>query len=82
MTMEAWRKNEAADSFDKIKKGTHLTVKGYFKPEECIDAESGQKRNRIAMVAVDFYPTPEKEEEQKPAQEEKKAAKPKKKSSK
>ena len=82
MTMEAWRKNEAADSFDKIKKGTHLTVKGYFKPEEWIDAESGQKRNRIAMVAVDFYPTPEKEEQQAPAPAEKKSERPKKKSSK
>ena len=66
LAVEAWRKNEAADSFDRIKKGEHLTVKGYFKPEE------GQKRNRIVMSAVEFYPTPEKEEEAKPAPSEKK----------
>ena len=33
----------------------HLTVKGYFKPEEWTDKETGQKRNRITMVAVEFY---------------------------
>lgn len=63
ISVEAWRKNEAAESFDRIKKGEHLTVKGYFKPEEWTDSETGQKRNRITMVAVEFYPTPEKEEE-------------------
>lgn len=63
VSVEAWRKNEAAESFDRIKKGEHLTVKGYFKPEEWTDSETGQKRNRITMVAVEFYPTPEKEEE-------------------
>lgn len=61
--VEAWRKNEAADSFDRIKKGELLTVKGYFKPEEWTDSETDKKRNRIVMVAVEFYPTPEKEEE-------------------
>lgn len=63
VSVEAWRKNEAAESFDRIKKGELLTVKGYFKPEEWTDSETGQKRNRITMVAVEFYPTPEKEEE-------------------
>ncbi len=63
ISVEAWRKNEAAESFDRIKKGELLTVKGYFKPEEWTDSETGQKRNRITMVAVEFYPTPEKEEE-------------------
>ena len=72
LSVEAWRKNEAADSFDRIKKGEHLTVKGYFKPEEWTDSATGQKRNRIVMSAVEFYPTPEKEEEEKPAPSEKK----------
>lgn len=72
LAVEAWRKNEAADSFDRIKKGEHLTVKGYFKPEEWTDRATGQKRNRIVMSAVEFYPTPEKEEEAKPAPSEKK----------
>lgn len=72
LAVEAWRKNEAADSFDRIKKGEHLTVKGYFKPEEWTDSATGQKRNRIVMSAVEFYPTPEKEEEAKPAPSEKK----------
>ena len=72
LAVEAWRKNEAADSFDRIKKGEHLTVKGYFRPEEWTDSATGQKRNRIVMSAVEFYPTPEKEEEAKPAPSEKK----------
>ena len=63
LPVEAWRKNEAADSFDRIKKGELLTVKGYFKPEEWTESETNKKRNRIVMVAVEFYPTPEKEEE-------------------
>ena len=72
LPVEAWRKNEAADSFDSIKKGELLTVKGYFKPEEWTESETNKKRNRIVMVAVEFYPTPEKEEEEKPAPSEKK----------
>ena len=30
VNMEAWRKNENADSFDVLTKGTLLTVEGYF----------------------------------------------------
>ncbi|RGM35736.1 single-stranded DNA-binding protein, partial [Phocaeicola vulgatus] len=37
-----------------------ITVEGYFKPEEWTDSKSGEKRNRIVMVATKFYPTPEK----------------------
>ena len=54
LPVEAWRKNEAADSFDRIKKGELLTVKGYFKPEEWTESETNKKRNRIVMVAVEF----------------------------
>jgi len=32
INVEAWRKNENADSFDKLTKNTMLTVEGYFKP--------------------------------------------------
>ena len=62
MGVEAWRKNEALDSFDVLKKGNLVTVEGYFKPEEWTDAESGAKRSRIVMVATKFYLAPEKEE--------------------
>lgn len=61
MNMEAWRKNEHADSFDKLTKGTLLTVEGFFKPEEWTDKD-GVKRQRILLVATKFYPTPDKEE--------------------
>lgn len=73
MNMEAWRKNEHTDSFDKLTKGTLLTVEGFFKPEEWTDKD-GVRHNRIIMVATKFYPTHEKEEApaEKPA---KKAAK-------
>lgn len=62
VNMEAWRKNENADSFDVLTKGTPLTVEGYFKPEEWADKD-GVLHNRIVMVAVRFYPAVEKEEE-------------------
>lgn len=74
LAIEAWRKNSNLTSFDLLKKGTHLTVEGYFKPEEWTDAESGTKRNRIIFTATRFYATPdeEKEEAQKPAKKGKK----------
>ena len=80
MGIEAWRKNEALDSFDVLKKGELITVEGYFKPEEWTDSKSGEKRNRIVMVATKFYPTPEKEE--KPDQPKRKVVSKKKKSGK
>ena len=81
MGIEAWRKNEAVDSFGVLKKGELITVEGYFKPEEWTDSKSGEKRDRVIMVATRFYPTPEKEEE-KPDQPKKKVAPKKKKATK
>jgi single-strand DNA-binding protein len=72
MNIEAWRKNENAASFDKLTKGSMITVEGYFKPEEWQDNE-GVKHNRVLLVANKFYETPEKEET--PAPEEKKTTK-------
>ena len=46
--------------FGYCKKDVLITVEGYFKPEEWTDSKSGEKRNRIVMVATKFYPTPEK----------------------
>lgn len=63
MALEAWRKNENLESFDRLKKGNLITVEGYFKPEEWNDSESGKKKSRVALVATKFYLTPEKEEE-------------------
>ena len=64
ISIEAWRKNENKDSFDRIKKGVILTCEGYFKPEEWTE-EDGIVRNRVIMVANKFYETPEKELEEK-----------------
>ena len=61
MNMEAWRKNEHTESFDKLTKGTLLTVEGFFKPEESTDKD-GVKHSRIIMVATKFYECPDKEE--------------------
>lgn len=58
MNIEAWRKNESLDSFDRIKKGELLTVTGYFKPEEWT-ANDGTKRQRVILVATKFHRTPE-----------------------
>ena len=43
-----------------LQKDVLITVEGYFKPEEWTDSKSGEKRNRIVMVATKFYPAPEK----------------------
>ena len=72
VNVEAWRKNENAESLDKLSKGSMLTVEGYFKPEEWQDGE-GVKHNRVVLVANKFYETPDKEEET--PQEEKKTSK-------
>lgn len=61
MSIEAWRKNDHTESFDKLTKGTLLTVEGFFKPEEWTDKD-GVKRNRIVLVANKFYPALDKEE--------------------
>lgn len=73
VNIEAWRKNESLDSFDILKKGTLITVEGYFRPEEWTDSDSGERHSRITMVATKFYQTPEKEDAEKP--EKKPAAK-------
>ena len=67
MNIEAWRKNESIDSFDKLTKGAMITVEGYFKPEEWQDGE-GVKHNRVVLVANKFYTTPDKENPEEKAQ--------------
>ena len=73
MNVKAWRKNDHTESFDIVKKGTLLTIEGYFKPEEWADSE-GVKHNRIVMVATKLYVTEEKEKET-PVEPAKKATK-------
>ena len=72
INIEAWRKNENLDSFDRLKKGEHITVTGYFKPEEWTGTD-GKKNQRIILVAVKFHRTPE--EEVKPEASAKKSSK-------
>ena len=81
MGIEAWSKMEDRYAFWILQKDVLITVEGYFKPEEWTDSKSGEKRNRIVMVATKFYPAPEKEEE-KPDQPKQKAVSKKKKASK
>ena len=84
-TIEVWRKNEALESLDVLKKGTMITVEGYFRPDEWTDND-GNTHSRLLMVANKFYVTPdkeenntaepaEKEEEKKPARKAKGAGK-------
>ena len=67
MNIEAWRKNENRDSFDRLTKGAMITVEGFFKPEEWTDQE-GVKHNRVVLVANKFYTTPDKENPEEKAQ--------------
>ena len=61
LNLEAWRKNESLDSFDRLKKGEHITVEGYLKPEEWTGTD-GIKKQRLVFVAVKFHRTPDVEE--------------------
>ena len=72
INIEAWRKNENLDSFDRLKKGEHITVSGYFKPEEWTGTD-GKKNQRTILVAVKFHRTPK--EEAKPEASAKKSSK-------
>ena len=62
INIEAWRKNENIDSFDRLKKGEHITVVGYFKPEEWTGTD-GKKNQRVILVATKFHRTPEVEDQ-------------------
>ena len=61
LPIEAWRKNDHTESFDKLVKGQMLTVEGYFKPDDWTDQE-GTRHNRIVFVATKFYEPTEKAE--------------------
>ncbi|MDO4496733.1 MAG: single-stranded DNA-binding protein [Bacteroidales bacterium] len=61
LNVEAWRKNENTSSFELLTKGAHVTINGFFKPDEYTDAE-GVKHNRIILVATHIYETPDKAE--------------------
>ena len=71
--VEAWRKNDST-SFELLKKGKNITIKGFFKPDEWTD-QQGVKHNRIIMAVTDFYEPVEKEEEKAPIASKKKKAK-------
>lgn len=57
MNIEAWRKNENRNSFDRLTKGAMIAVEGFFKPEEWTD-QDGVKHNRVVLVTSRFYMTP------------------------
>ena len=59
---EIWRKSADCKTFELLKKGTHLTIEGYFKPEEWTDAETGAKRHHLILVATKAYEVKEKPE--------------------
>lgn len=70
VSVETWRKNDNLADFDLLKKGKKMiTIEGYFKPEEWIDKVSGEKRNRIIMIASKVYATPDVPESQDPKEE-------------
>lgn len=52
MQTEIWRKNAENKTFDLLKKGNHVTIEGFFKPEEWTDEETGQKRHHLVLVTT------------------------------
>ena len=68
ISIEAWRKNDNTKEIDLLKKGTLVTVEGYFKPEEWEETnqETGEvtKRSRVVFAATKIY-EPEEVEDKK-----------------
>lgn len=60
LQIEMWRRGDSNDSFELLKKGEHITVSCYARPESWV-TEDGAKRSRIVWVANKVEPTPEKE---------------------
>ncbi len=47
VSVEAWRKNENAQMLDQL-------VKGFFKPTEWADKETGEARQRVILASTDI----------------------------
>ena len=54
INVEAWRKNENAQTLGQLSKGALVTVKGFFKPSEWADKETGELRQRVILAATDI----------------------------
>lgn len=77
VNVEAWRKNENARTLDRLVKGTLVTVKGFFKPTEWVDRETGQTRQRVILAATDICipdPDPDGDAPEEPAAPKRKRA--------
>ena len=59
INIEAWRNNDNTAEFEVMKKGTLVTVEGYFKPDEY--TKDGKVHQKVVFEAVKVYETPEKE---------------------
>ncbi len=62
ITVEAWRRNENAQTLEQLVKGTLVTVKGFFKPTEWVDKETGEMHHRVILAATDICPANTDEE--------------------
>ncbi len=68
VSVEAWRKNENAQTLDQLVKGTLVTVNGFFKPTKWVDKETGEARQRVILAATDIcILDPNEDAPQKPA---------------
>lgn len=77
VNVEAWRKNENARTLDRLVKGTLVTVKGFFKPTEWVDKETGETRQRVILAATDICipdPDPDGDAPEEPAAPKRKRA--------
>ena len=79
LNIEAWKSNEASDSFNLLTKGTRVTVEGYFKPEEWTDKDN-VNHNTIKLVATKFFEMKDEDKSdetpaEQPKEEKKKKAK-------
>lgn len=50
-SVEAWLDTENVKTLEQLNKGTRVTIKGYLKPIEWVDKETGEMRHRVILAA-------------------------------
>ena len=53
---ERWVKKEEMSSFDFLKKGQLVSIKGFFKAENYTDKDTQEKKTIIKCIATEIYP--------------------------
>lgn len=75
INVEAWRKNKSAQTLEQLCKGALVTIKGFFKPTEWVDKETGELRQRVILAATEIcFPDTSEEAPEEPIKTRKKSS--------